>query len=84
MRRARIDSTHIEIRQALRRCGWLVHDVHTLKRFVDFVAYHPARGLLILVDAKSNKGKLTESQAKMVADGWPIKFFRSGEEAARF
>jgi hypothetical protein len=60
-----------------------VKDVHTCKGFVDFVAYHHARGLLVLVDAKSHTGRLTEAQAQMVAEGWPVKFLRSAEEATR-
>jgi hypothetical protein len=83
MRRAKVDTTHGEIRTALRRCGWSVKNVHTVKGFVDMVAYHHGRGLVVLIDAKTNKGRLTEAQAQLVADGWPIKFVRSAEEAAQ-
>lgn len=83
MRRAKVDSTHGEIRATLRRLGWRVKDVHTVKGFIDMVAYHPARGLVILVDAKTNKGRLTEAQERLVADGWPIKFLRSAEDASQ-
>lgn len=83
MRRARIDSTHREIRETLRKCGWLVFDSHTLPEWVDLVAYHPARGEFALVEAKAPKGKLKPSQERLVAAGWPVKFIRSAEEAAR-
>lgn len=83
MRRARIDSTHIEIRNALRRCGWLVKDVHALPNWIDLTAYHPATGRFALIDAKGPKGKPEPSQQKLIDDGWPIHFLRSAEDAAK-
>ncbi len=83
MRRAKTDANHAEIADALRRCGWKVKACHTIKGFVDMVAFHPARGLVVLIDAKAAKGRTTEAQDKLVADGWPIKFVRSAEEAAQ-
>lgn len=83
MRRARTDSTHAAIRETLRTRGWLVKDVHVVKGWIDMTAYHPATGRVVLIDAKSAQGKLTEAQEALVKAGWPILFLRSVDEASR-
>ena len=38
------------------------------------------RGKVWLVDYKSPKGGLTETQARLVTDGWPITFVRTTDD----
>lgn len=83
MRRAKVDTTHAEIRQTLRQLGWKVVDTHALPGWIDMVAWHPGRQVAAFIDAKSERGKPTESQQKLVDEGWPIRFIRSVEEAVR-
>lgn len=83
MRRARIDSTHVEVRDTLRKLGWIVHDCHTLGGWVDLTAYQPSTGRYVLIEVKGPKGKERPSQAKLKAQGWPVVTCRSADEAAR-
>lgn len=80
MRRGkRVDSTHGEVRDALKAAGWGVLDTHDYPSFVDLVAW---KGDTVrLIDAKGPKTKLSPAQAKLVARGCPIVFIRTKEEA---
>ena len=78
----RTDTTHAEIVAALRALGWLVHDTHALPNFVDAVGYRPRDGV-VLFEFKTGKGRLTKSQDKLIAKGWPVRVLRTAADAAR-
>jgi len=77
----RVDGNHTEVLEALRKCGWLVHDCSRLPGFVDLVAYHKGRSVLKLIEVKTAKGALTALQTLMRDEGWPVVVVRSREEA---
>lgn len=77
----RVDSTHKEVLTTLRRCGWKAIDTSRLRNFVDIVATR--HGEVRLVEVKAKAGKVTESQACLLAAGWPIWILRSADDAAR-
>lgn len=76
---AKVDSTHREIVDTLRSLGWKVAETHRLPGFVDAVASrgHDTR----LVEIKTGKGRLTDSQSKLVAQGHPVYVLRCREDA---
>lgn len=77
----RTDTTHREVIDTLRQCGWKVADTHALPNWVDCVA---SRGDAVrLIEIKAPKGKLKPSQQRLMNDGWPIVVLRSAEDAAR-
>ena len=77
----RVDGNHAEVIDALRKSGWLVHDVSRMPGFVDLVAYHRGRGVLKLIEVKMAKGKLTALQTLMRQEGWPVVVVHGREEA---
>lgn len=82
-RNAKIDSTHREVVKALRQCGFRVADTHALSGFVDVVA--EKRGRVWLIEIKREKGgRLTASQQKLIADGWPITVLRTVDDVIAF
>ena len=78
-RNARIDGTHRAIVLTLRGLGWRVVDTHEVPGFVDAVAHR--HGRVRLVEIKTAAGPLTASQAKLIAEGWPIQILRSVDDA---
>lgn len=77
----RTDSTHREVVDTLRRCGWTVADTSRLSGFVDAVAW---KGDTVrLVEIKTGKGKHTASQRKLLEQGCPIVTLTSAEQAAQ-
>lgn len=83
MRRAKVDTTHAEVRDTLRKCGWIVQDVHALPNWCDLEAYQPSTGRHVLIEVKGPKGRERTSQARLKAQGWPVVTVRSAEEAAK-
>lgn len=81
MRARRTDANHWQIVKALRACGWLVRDVHTLPLWIDLTVYHPGRDVLRLVEVKTESGKLAPAQERLITDGWPIHVLRCVEDA---
>jgi hypothetical protein len=82
----RTDTSHAEVRDALRELGYRVLDVSKCGGFVDFVVRKHHR--IWLVDAKTNKAKtkrsvrMSEGSAgKLIAEGWPIVVLTSRDEA---
>ena len=59
----RVDKNHSEIIAEFRRKGAKVEDTHALPGFVDCVVSY--RGLAKLIEIKSGKGKLTDSQERL-------------------
>lgn len=83
MRARKADANQREIVWALRTAGWLIRHTHTVPLFVDLVAYHPARGVIRLIEIKTDKGGLTRSQADMLTNGWPVAIVRSVDDAIK-
>lgn len=82
-RAAKVDTTHGEIRDALRKAGASVYGATAIGGgFPDLVVGH--RGFTCLVECKSEQRKLRDSQTDF-AKSWQgvIIVARSGEEAVR-
>ncbi len=75
MRAQKRDSNEKEIIHDLRYCGYKVMQ---LDKF-DLLVY--GRGTFWIMDVKSESGKPTASQLKMLDDGWPLHFVKTSEEA---
>lgn len=74
---ARRDSTEPDILEALRRVG---AEVIRLDAF-DLLVLH--RGRLHMLDCKSEGGKVTAGQRRLLARGWPLKFAETPDEALK-
>lgn len=86
---AKVDTTHAAIRDALRECGCLVHDCARYSGFVDLVVLKRGTWVPHLVEVKTPRGKTqrikkTDSQRGLEADGWPIVFLKSVDEAVKW
>jgi len=82
MRHGRRDSTHKEVREALRSIGATVFDTGDVGgSFPDLVVGY--RGKTFLVEVKGPKTKVTEGQSAFaeVWRGAEVKVLRSGHEA---
>lgn len=82
-RAAKVDTTHGEIRDALRTAGVVVHDSSMVGRgFPDFVCSY--RGYTALIECKTDCRDLNEPQRKF-RDKWEGTMIvaRSGEEAVQ-
>ena len=76
MRARKVDATQAAIVTALRRSGALVW---ALNGAVDLIVQW--RGRLTLIDCKSPRGKATDTQRDMIAQGWQIHFCKTSTEA---
>lgn len=72
---ARRDASEKPIVAALRQVGAKV--MH-LDKFDLLVLY---KGQLYMLDAKKRKGRVTDSQHELIADGWPLKFVEDADQA---
>lgn len=73
----RRDVTHKAIGQALESCGCLV--LH-LDAAIDMICLCPRSGLH-LIEAKSDaKSRYTDTQKRMLADGWPLERLESVDD----
>ena len=84
-RAARTDTTQKAIVEALRQAGALVWSIGL---YVDLLVYVPRLKRLFLMDCKTPHGRKgtiqkTVSQEALEAQGWPIGYPRSPEEALR-
>ena len=77
----RTDQTHREVIDTLRACGWTVFDTHALPGWVDCTATR--HGEIRLIEIKTAKGKPTDSQRKLLEDGWPINILRNSDDAMK-
>lgn len=86
--RRRTDTTHQEIADALRACGWSVESVH-IGPLCDMVAWkYDDPTSVRLIEAKSVKsgtGRVvrTQAQIRLAARGCPVITLTSAAEAAR-
>jgi len=79
MRARKVDQTQRSIVRALRRAGCLVWCAGGA---VDLVVSRGER--VFLLEAKTPRvGRLTRTQAQMLAEGWPIAVVRDEDEALR-
>src|SRR5262245_44619126 len=69
------DATEPDIVQALERVG---AKVKRLDAFDLLVLY---RNVLFMIDCKSPKGRATMSQERLIAEGWPLRYAETPEEA---
>lgn len=74
-RAAKRDNNEAQIVRDLRYCGYLV------KHQTDFDLLVSARGQVWMMDVKAENGVPTESQLKMIQDGWPLHFVVTSEQA---
>lgn len=73
------DATHTEIVRALRQVGALVWEI---EKEIDALVWF--RGQMYLADFKAGRHwQLTATQKQMMAEGWPIKFWTTRDEALR-
>lgn len=80
---ARIDNTSAGIVQALRQVGAKV--IHIRWPFDLLVLF---RGRLVMIDCKTPRSKAGSvrkqaSQVQLEAEGWPLRYVRSADEALR-
>ena len=81
-KRAKVDSNHAEVRDALVQMGYLVLSLAAVGGGVpDLLVYQPSRKRFGLVEVKQRKGTLTPDQVKFQADGWPVTIVRSVDDA---
>jgi hypothetical protein len=76
MRAAKRDINEPEIVDALKGRGFLVMRLHEF----DLLSFDPIRQRLDMWEVKGPKGRLTSSQEKLIADGWPLNIIRTPEE----
>ncbi len=75
----RVDQNHSEIVNALRKCGWLVHDTSSQgDGFPDLVC--SLRGRVALVEIKFARRRLTSNQHRFQAQGWPVHIVRTVDD----
>ena len=75
----RVDHNHSEIVNALRKCGWLVHDTSSQGNgFPDLVC--SLRGKIVLVEVKFARRKLTPEQYQFLENGWPVHIVRTVDD----
>lgn len=73
------DGNERAIVKALQHIGVRVRRVSE-RGFCDLVCYHPNEGVLLL-EVKSDKGKLTAAQVEHREDGWPVCIVRCTADA---
>ena len=78
MRPRRTDANSRELLAALRRMGWVCIPTHELRNFVDIMACRA--GQVRLIELKTDRGKLTASQERLIDEGWPIHLVRTVED----
>jgi len=64
---------------ALEQIGCLVQKISE-PGFADLIVRHPRQGF-VLIEIKSQKGRLTQAQVQHERDGWPVCIVRSVAEA---
>lgn len=64
---------------AMRECGWLVHDTSSQGNgFPDLVCAR--NGVVVLVEIKLARGKLTADQVAFMDNGWPVTIVRTVDD----
>ena len=82
--RGRRDANHAAIAQVFRQFGWQWKDTYRVgEGFPDGVALSPDH-YVYLIEIKTPKGPIEDSQVKFLADGWPVRYLRSEAEAINF
>ena len=77
---SRNDGNHDDIREAFKQLGYLVKSTAMVgEGFPDLVCFRPDVGV-VLVEVKTDKGKLRHKQEAFVAKGWPVRMVRTVED----
>jgi len=83
-RAARVDANHGDIRECLRKLGWLILDLSRVGQGCpDLLGWRAGYGFA-LFELKMPRGKVTMDQLKFVAKGWPVVILRSVDDAVVF
>ena len=78
---AKVDGSHAEIRDGLRKLGWLVLDAARMTQGgPDLIALTP-EGVVRLFEVKAPHGRLRPRQRALQAQGWPIRVVETLEQA---
>ena len=78
---AKVDGPHAEIRDGLRKYGWLVLDTrHAGLGCPDLIAVTPER-VVRLFEVKASQGRLRPRQQALQQQGWPIRIVETLDEA---
>lgn len=78
MRARKVDATQKESVKLMRYAGF---DVLLINGVIDAIVFSRIQHKIWLMDFKSEGGRLTEAQQKLVDAGWPILFPKSPQEA---
>lgn len=78
---ARTDGPHADIRDGLRRHGWLVHDNRGHNGGADLIGSPPGRKRIVWFEVKRVRGKLRPKQQALIEQGWPIQIVTNLQEA---
>ena len=74
---AQRDQNEPEIVELFRKAGWKVEHSTTW----DLTCLAPC-GTVVLVEVKQPRGRLTNTQRKLLDEGWPLHVVRTTQEAA--
>lgn len=77
------DKVNGEVVKAFLSSGCLVHEINGA---IDLLIYEPSTKRIFIVDAKTprdqgGRDRETDTQKELLADGWPLLFIRSAENA---
>lgn len=80
--RKRLDSNHKAIVEAFRKCGYLVMSTSSLGQgFGDLVVARPFKPDSVqIIEIKTPRGKLRETQQQFTQAGWPVVIVRSVDQ----
>ena len=79
--KCRTDSNQAAIAASLRSFGCLVFPLHTVGHGMADLLVKLPTNQLVLVEVKTEKGKLTDDQERLISQGWPVVILRSPDEA---
>jgi hypothetical protein len=83
--RGRTDAAHAEIREGLRKYGWLVLDASRLGGGApDLIAATPGDRRIVLFEVKGKRTPTKATQQALLDLGWPIRIVHTLQEALRY
>lgn len=78
-RRLRKDANHSDVVSWFEHCRCLVWDAAAHGAPFDLLVRTPS-GRIVVVEVKHGKGKLTDNERDMIADGWPVRIVRDVDD----